>query len=62
MPVIAPGFLPMYSNSSPNARVARQSDRGRKEGSYPSHHLHWLTRGIDLLIGYVDLRYGSSFQ
>jgi hypothetical protein len=29
----------VYSDSSPNARVARQNDRVWKEGSYPSHHL-----------------------
>ena len=39
-------------------------DRGAgKEGSYPSPiSLGRLTRGVDLLIGYVDLRYGRSFQ
>jgi hypothetical protein len=25
-------------------------------------YLQWLTRGVNLRIGYVDLRYGSSFE
>src|SRR5215213_8684036 len=31
-------------------------------GRYSSHHLQWLIHGVDLLIGYVDLRYGCPFQ
>jgi hypothetical protein len=38
--------------------------RGRKDSSafLSTPSLTQLTRGVDLLIGYVDLRYGCSFE
>ena len=33
-----------------------------EKANLPSHHLQWLTRGVDLFVGYVDLRYSCSFE
>ena len=59
-------FYPdMFELSTQRAMGARQNDRGAgKEGRAILHpvSLGRLTRGVDLFIGYVDLRYGSSFE
>jgi hypothetical protein len=55
----------MFELPTQRAMAARQNDRGAgKEGRAILHpsSLGRLTRGVDLLLSYVDLRYGRSFE
>jgi hypothetical protein len=57
-------FTDMFELPTQRYGGTPKRQRARKEGRAILHpiSLGRLTRGVDLLLGYVDLRYGSSFE
>jgi hypothetical protein len=65
VPPLASDFLLIYMFELPTQRErwhAKTTGAGRKAAILQPISLGWLTRGVDLLICYVDLRYGCPFE